>query len=197
MDTSLILIGVGCIIAAIIGGGVKLAQIEVGTVQSLVRQLLLGLFGLVLVISGLIAGGHLTFGGPSEAATNETDTLVNQTAPKPQSTTAVPYRVDIFWCVTDNGGVENQRIANSIPPALGASSGFGAVRVRPLSQATNAQSSYGITGNIVRFDPGERDTADRVAQIASQASEAAFAPAPALPGSPSINYLSVFVCAIH
>jgi len=56
MNTILILIGVGCIIGAIIGGGVKLVQIELSPVASLWRQLLLGLFGIILVVSGIVAG---------------------------------------------------------------------------------------------------------------------------------------------
>ncbi|MEO6093965.1 MAG: YARHG domain-containing protein [Novosphingobium sp.] len=49
----LILIGLGCIIGAIIGGGVKLVQVELSPVTSLWRQLLLGVFGIGLVIWGI------------------------------------------------------------------------------------------------------------------------------------------------
>jgi hypothetical protein len=48
MGAALILIGVGCVIAAIVGGGVKLQQLEVGTVPSLWRQGLLGVFGFLV-----------------------------------------------------------------------------------------------------------------------------------------------------
>ena len=71
------------------------------------------------------------------------------------------------------------------------------MRVRPLQQTTNAQSSYGITANIVRFGPGEHPAVDALARIASEASGFEFAAAPALPGSPSIGYLSIFVCVVH
>jgi hypothetical protein len=236
LDTTLILIGVGCIIGAIIGGGVKLVQIELSQVKSLWRQSLLGAFGVILILWGLISGGHLTFGTPADVTpppadtsksppaepqktnepekTGEPQKAADATPPKPadnQPTTspppasspppalsaATPYKVGIFWCVTDDGGTTNQAIAARILPALEASPLVSRARARPLSQATNAQSSYSITANIVRYDPGEAPMADQIARLATQASGTEFAPAHALPGSPSIDYLSIFVCAVH
>ncbi len=241
MDTTLILIGVGCIIGAIIGGGVKLVQIELSQVTSLWRQSLLGLFGVILVFSGLVAGGHLSLGGGQAPAAAEADkprddasppvggppvNTVEPAAPlqaepeptkpkpkpkpKPESmpgvmtepepappATTLPGKVDIFWCVTDDGGDGNRTLGDRIAPALRETGRIGRVRVRPLQQATNARPDYGITGNIVRFDPGEHPAADALARIASDASGAGFAAAPALPGTPSIDYLSIFVCAAH
>ena len=52
MGSALILIGVGCMIAAIAGGGVKLQQLELGAVPSLWRQGLLGVFGLMISAFG-------------------------------------------------------------------------------------------------------------------------------------------------
>lgn len=224
MDTTLILIGVGCIIGAIIGGGVKLVQIELSQVTSLWRQSLLGLFGIVLVCSGLVAGGHLSLAGraaagpgardPSPPADGPSANTAEPTAPSPvepertetRSSPAViaepaprparlPAKVDVFWCVTDDGGAGNQSLGDRIAPALRATGEIGRVRVRPLRQATNAQADYGITRNIVRFDPGEQAAADVLARIATEASGTAFVAAPALPGAPSIDYLSIFVCA--
>lgn len=54
MGTALIFIGIGCIIAAIVGGGVKLPTIEVVTFKSLWRQLLLGAFGIALTALGAL-----------------------------------------------------------------------------------------------------------------------------------------------
>ena len=53
MGTTLILIGIGCMIAGIVGGGIKLHQLEVGTVKSVWRQILLFLFGGVLAATGV------------------------------------------------------------------------------------------------------------------------------------------------
>jgi hypothetical protein len=226
LDTTLILIGVGCIIGAIIGGGVKLVQIELSQVKSLWRQSMLGVFGVILIIWGLISGGHLTFGTQSAVTSQAADTTNSppvepQKAPEPQKaaeaspskqtlaesqppapppakapvTTA--YKVDIFWCVTDDGGTENQAITNRILPALEASPLVSRARARLITQATNAQPAYNITSNIVRYDPGEAPMAELIAHLASQAAGTGFAPAHALPGSPSIDYLSIFVCAIH
>ena len=64
-----------------------------------------------------------------------------------------------------------------------------------FASATNARADYGIHADIVRFDPGERAAADAIARLASRSSGRSFEAAPALPGTPSIGYLSVFVCA--
>jgi hypothetical protein len=50
----LLVIGVVALFAAIVGGGVKIKEIEVGSVPSLWRQIMLGIFGLVVGLIGLI-----------------------------------------------------------------------------------------------------------------------------------------------
>jgi hypothetical protein len=53
MGNTLIIVGVGCMIAAIIGGGVKLIQLEIAKFTSVSRQAILGGFGVVLLLAGL------------------------------------------------------------------------------------------------------------------------------------------------
>lgn len=55
MDTTLVGAGLACIIAAIIGGGLKAFGIEFPALRSVRRQGLLGVTGLVLAISGIVA----------------------------------------------------------------------------------------------------------------------------------------------
>ncbi len=50
----LLVIGVVAIFAAIVGGGIKIQQIEVGSVQSKWRQWLLAAFGVVIALVGLM-----------------------------------------------------------------------------------------------------------------------------------------------
>lgn len=221
MDTALIMVGVGCIIAAIIGGGVKLVQVELGPVASLWRQMLLGIFGVILVISGLIAGGHMASGGggsvvpaPEEPGNQvsvaSTSAPANNVAPikpatidepgtapavPPPVEAALPGKVDIFWCETEDGAADNEALARQAAAALSGTGKIGRVRVRELRASVNAQPDYQIHADIVRFDPGERPAADAIAQIASKGAGVTFAPAHALPGTPSVDYLSVFVCA--
>ncbi|WP_374943961.1 hypothetical protein [Sphingomonas sp.] len=225
MDTTLILIGVGCIIGAIVGGGVKLVQVELAQVSSLWRQSMLGLFGVILVGSGLLAGGHVRLPDAGRAvaaqpvevaaadraftrpvqATGQPAMVTTQPKPLVQAQepgerrvpegALLPGKVDIFWCETDaDGGAAHRDRAERIAPALRDTGGVGRVRVRALAAATNARSDYGIDADIVRFDPDERAAADAVARLATRASGSGFAAVPALPGSPSIDYLSVFVC---
>ena len=49
----LLVIGVVAIFAAIVGGGIKIEHIEVGSVQSKWRQWLLAAFGLIICLVGL------------------------------------------------------------------------------------------------------------------------------------------------
>lgn len=50
----LLVIGVVALFAAIVGGGIKIREIEVGSVPSKVRQGLLAAFGLVVGLIGLV-----------------------------------------------------------------------------------------------------------------------------------------------
>lgn len=49
MNATLITAGVVCVIAAIVGGGLKAFRIELPVVHSLARQIALGVFGVVLL----------------------------------------------------------------------------------------------------------------------------------------------------
>jgi hypothetical protein len=53
MDTTLIIVGIACVIGAIVGGGVKVINIEMRSFESLWRQLLLAVFGAGLILFGL------------------------------------------------------------------------------------------------------------------------------------------------
>jgi hypothetical protein len=52
MDTTLITAGIACIIAAIVGGGLKAFAIEIRVLDSVRRQAMLGAFGVLLVAAG-------------------------------------------------------------------------------------------------------------------------------------------------
>lgn len=52
MVTTLLTTGLACIIAAIVGGGLKAFGIEIPNLQSWKRQGLLGMFGVLLIIAG-------------------------------------------------------------------------------------------------------------------------------------------------
>src|SRR4051794_4018780 len=51
---ALLVIGVVALFAAIVGGGIKIKEIEVGSVPSIWRQALLAIFGLVIGTIGLV-----------------------------------------------------------------------------------------------------------------------------------------------
>jgi hypothetical protein len=226
LETTLILIGVGCLIGAVIGGGVKLVQVELRPVDSVKRQILLAGLGIALIVAGLIAGGHFPGlgGGSTTEGGNETvpagnsgETIASpeqakETPPpadadadaKKQTATSSPgpdkpvavSRIDIFWCVGEDAGAAREGVANRV--SVGLRSGLAnspTVRIRPLSAQTNAQPDYDIHADIVRYDPGELDAAQIVSTLATGSSGRSFNPEHALPGTPSVDYLSVFVCA--
>lgn len=77
MGMVIVVIGLGCVIAAIVGGGVKLHNLEVGSIKSLGRQALLGLFGLIVSLIGLgmemdgTAGGGAAFSGTGNESASD------------------------------------------------------------------------------------------------------------------------------
>lgn len=63
MSEPLLFVGIGCIIAAIVGGGLSLANLKVPVVNSVPRQLILAATGLVIV------GGSFLLPGKGEPST--------------------------------------------------------------------------------------------------------------------------------
>ena len=205
-------------------------QVELRAFDSLQRQILLGVFGVILVGAGLIMGNgtplsklateSLPSKAPDTPAEIKDTPPVSVITPSQESTrttaaaadappahspatlphrvaVALPSKVDIFWCESADGSDGNREAGTRIGAALQADGRTARIRVRPLSLATNARPDYSIASDIVRFDPGERGEATLLASLASSASGRSFAPAPALPGTPSVDYLSIFVCGAH
>src|SRR5262245_38003767 len=54
MTTTLLTTGLACVIAAIIGGGLKAFEIEIPVIQSFDRQVVLGLFGAALITTAYV-----------------------------------------------------------------------------------------------------------------------------------------------
>jgi hypothetical protein len=95
MDHTLTLIGVGigCVIAAIVGGGLKVFALELPLVNSVKRQTLLGLLG-SLIIVGTVLGGKIA-----------------QTAQ--EATSEVVSPIDGSWTLTDATDNEGDNWSNS------------------------------------------------------------------------------------
>lgn len=78
MDTGhLVLIGLACIIAAIVGGGLKLAGIEIPLLTSVRRQVLLG--GLGIALAGGAGAAKLMGGTPARHGPSEQPSLAQGT----------------------------------------------------------------------------------------------------------------------
>jgi hypothetical protein len=211
--STIIFIGIVCVIGAIIGGGIKVIQVELRTFDSLWRQVSLGVFGVALIVYGLIGSepgqkpevpatqsrstdSQITAGASdqnSEGPANPSHSTDSQTMSGATDTVALPSKVDIFWCDGRSAGF-NHNLANQIGAAVDMASPSTRQRVRPFAEATNSGQDYQIHHAIVRYDPGELSQAKRLAEIASKAAGLDFRATPALPGTPSVDYLSVFVC---
>jgi hypothetical protein len=84
----LLVIGVVALFAAIVGGGVKIKEIEVGTLPSRWRQGLLAVFGVVVGITGLImVTGVLDSSNSGEPAQNVENADEGVDSALPEATT--------------------------------------------------------------------------------------------------------------
>jgi hypothetical protein len=71
----LLVIGVVALFAAIVGGGVKIKEIEVGNLPSRWRQGFLAIFGIVVGVTGLIMVMNPGASGSTDAATQNVETV--------------------------------------------------------------------------------------------------------------------------
>jgi len=77
VDTTLLLVGIGCLVAAVVGGGIKLSKMEFPTLTSVPRQILLFLIGAAIVA---LSFGVKTSSKNSEAGGSETATPAGEAA---------------------------------------------------------------------------------------------------------------------
>lgn len=61
MENNFLIIGAGCVVSAILGGGLRFFGMEVPVFNSIKRQVLLGLFGVILIGSTVDTGGITHF----------------------------------------------------------------------------------------------------------------------------------------
>jgi len=84
MTTTLLCAGLACIIAAVVGGRLKAYGIEVPVLQSVPRQVILGVFGMILVIISFFLYLHDGEGHPDVAPqTNPGENATKTKPPKP------------------------------------------------------------------------------------------------------------------
>lgn len=81
----LVVIGVVALFAAIVGGGIKIKEIEVGSVPSLWRQGLLGLFGIVVAVTGAVFMSESGPGSDNNNNNNNTEVANQNTEGADQS----------------------------------------------------------------------------------------------------------------
>lgn len=78
MNTTLILVGVVCIIAAVVGGGLKALGIELPAIESVRRQIMLAIIGLILVVVGAMPPNEIQPFNEVEPATIADNTATSQ-----------------------------------------------------------------------------------------------------------------------
>ncbi|MGH2703542.1 MAG: hypothetical protein ACRDJ4_00155 [Actinomycetota bacterium] len=95
MNTTLFVIGLVCVTAAVVGGGLKLAGAQFPPLKSTGRQLLLAIIGLTVVGASFLEGGQTngasrTSPTPPPSPTEPATVLVAQPSPLPQTPASVP-----------------------------------------------------------------------------------------------------------
>ena len=104
VGAALLLIGAVALFAAIVGGGVKIREIEVGSLPSRWRQGFLALFGLVIGLIGLVM------------VMPDNDTTSNNTAETENSVSDDENAVDVN-AVDANAPETNAADENAVEPA--------------------------------------------------------------------------------
>ena len=96
MFETLIVLGIVCVIGAIVGGGLKAVGVEIPAIASVNRQALLGTAGIALVVAALVTHSHgehgppSTTSGPTTSSPSQTPTTTStptETAPPTPTTT--------------------------------------------------------------------------------------------------------------
>lgn len=91
MNEAVMLVGIGCVIAAVVGGGLSLANLKVPVVNSVPRQLLLGATGVVIIGGSFLLpnggkggddGGNPGGGGGQRPDASAEITLSEASAPR-------------------------------------------------------------------------------------------------------------------
>lgn len=75
MQQTLVVLGIACIIAAVIGGGLRLARIvDIPLISSVHRQALLAIVGLLSITAGIVMGGYFRDLTPSGSVASQGST---------------------------------------------------------------------------------------------------------------------------
>ncbi|MBL8206573.1 MAG: Ig-like domain-containing protein [Blastocatellia bacterium] len=133
METIFLSAGIACLIAAIVGGGLKAFGIEIPLLQSLTRQIILGALGVILVIASFATSSPPT---PPDTKTSPTPSPTRVVSPGP--TRVVPPRV---------GGPLHLSVNNN--PRVVVAGGQTTILVR-VTDRTGAV----VAGVMVRFSAG-------------------------------------------
>ncbi|HUY93918.1 MAG TPA: hypothetical protein VMU71_01425 [Terracidiphilus sp.] len=113
MSTAILSAGLACIIAAVVGGGLKAFDIEIPALKSLLRQVILGVLGVLLIFVSM----HVNSGNSAAAQTSPSAPPAQQAAAQPtvpastrvneeRSILRLTYEGDANQC----GGGTSQRI---------------------------------------------------------------------------------------
>lgn len=88
VQATLVTAGLVCVIAAIVGGGLKAFQIEVPGIASVPRQAMLAAFGVLIGVIGLAGGGDNSGngGGGDGGSADSTSALTTRTTARPTTT---------------------------------------------------------------------------------------------------------------
>lgn len=138
LEATLVTAGIVLLAAAIVGGGLKAFNIEVPGLDSIVRQAMLGTFGAVLLVIGLIGVGSDEPGPPISTSTTVAASSIADppTTPASELPTAVPTSAAAPATTT------------TIPPTTGSSATIQATTVVPAGPSVRLPIIAEASGHL-------------------------------------------------
>ncbi|OPY65060.1 MAG: hypothetical protein A4E62_02755 [Syntrophorhabdus sp. PtaU1.Bin002] len=152
VDNVFLISGIACLIAAVVGGGLKAFGIEVPALRSLIRQIVLGILGVILVVMGVIhpSGTTDTKAGRPEAGRPQTVPMPDRAKPTIAGG-PIAVKVNNYPRIVQAGGgtdisvLATARDGSAIPGArVVLSAGGGAFQETGTTQAMGSTNEKGV-----------------------------------------------------
>lgn len=104
MSTTFLCAGLACIIGAVVGGGLKAFGIEIPALGSLIRQLILGVLGVILIVVSVSVSSSNSAATPTQPNTQP----AQQAAAQPSGSASTPAKKEHSALQLTYDGAANQ-----------------------------------------------------------------------------------------
>lgn len=104
MSTTFLYAGLACIIGAVVGGGLKAFGVEIPALGSLIRQVILGVLGVVLILVSISVNSSKSAATPTQPSAQP----AQQAAAQPSGSANTPAKKEHATLQLTYDGAENQ-----------------------------------------------------------------------------------------